>query len=51
MTSERKIFFGKALASFLMVLCTMPLGHALMILMEHFLPAGMLHYAAFAWEH
>lgn len=48
MTSERKIFFGKALASFLMVLCTMPLGHALMILMEHFLPAGMLHYAAFA---
>ncbi len=42
------MFFGKALTSFLLVLCTMPLGHALMILMEHYLPAGMLHYAAFA---
>ena len=31
-----------------MVLFTMPLGHALMILMEHFLAPEPLHYAAFA---
>lgn len=34
--------------SFLLVLFTMPLGHGLMILMEHTLTASMLHYVAFA---
>ncbi|WP_052332445.1 hypothetical protein [Bacteroides neonati] len=37
----------KTIASFLMVLFTMPLGHALMILMEHLLSPTMLHYTAF----
>ncbi|MCP3895242.1 MAG: hypothetical protein GY706_11520 [Bacteroides sp.] len=38
----------KTTASFLIVLCTMPLGHSLMILMEHLLEPKTLHYAAFA---
>ncbi len=38
----------KTLASFILVLLLMPLGHALMILMEHFLSPGTLHCAAFA---
>lgn len=38
----------KAIASFLIVLFTMPLGHALMILMEHFMSPTALHYSAFA---
>lgn len=37
----------KALASFLLVLFTMPLGHASMILMEHYMAPGPLHVAAF----
>ena len=37
----------KAILSFLMVLLLMPLGHALMILMEHTLSPVALHYAAF----
>jgi hypothetical protein len=35
-------------ASFLIVLFTMPLGHALMILMEHLLSPAALHCSAFA---
>ena len=46
-TAGKKRYWWKAIASFLMVLFTMPLGHALMILMEHFLASGPLHYAAF----
>lgn len=38
----------KTIASFILVLLLMPLGHALMILMEHFLSPGALHCAAFA---
>ena len=38
----------KTLASFILVLLLMPLGHALMILMEHFLSPEALHCAAFA---
>ena len=34
--------------SFFIVLFTMPLGHALMILMEHFLTHQQLYYSAFA---
>lgn len=44
----RKKYWWKAIASFLLVLFTMPLGHALMIIMEHTMPEAMLHYAAFA---
>lgn len=46
MTSKKYPF--KAIASFLIVLFTMPLGHALMILMEHFMSPSALHYSAFA---
>lgn len=42
-----KKYPGKALASFLLVLFTMPLGHAAMILMEHWLAPGLLHVCAF----
>lgn len=38
----------KAIVSFLVVLLTMPLGHVLMILMEHLITdKSMLHYSAF----
>lgn len=37
----------KTLSAFLFVLMLMPLGHALMILMEHFLAPTTLHYCAF----
>ena len=37
----------KPAVSFLIVLLLMPLGHALMILMEHFLQPTTLHYCAF----
>lgn len=49
MEIKRKKHWGKALLSFLLVLLTMPLGHAVMILMEHFIGRGApaLHYAAF----
>ena len=45
--SPGKKYWGKTLVSFLVVLFTMPLGHALMILMEHFLQPSALHVAAF----
>lgn len=45
---KRQIYIWKTLASFLMVLFTMPLGHALMIIMEKTLDKPMLHYCAFA---
>lgn len=38
----------KTLASFFMVLFTMPLGHAFMIVMEKFMSPVILHYSAFA---
>lgn len=38
----------KAVASFMMVLFTMPLGHALMIIMEKTMSHTVLHYSAFA---
>lgn len=46
-TPPRKLHWWRATASFLMVLFTMPLGHAIMILMEHFLDETTLHYSAF----
>ena len=45
---ERKIYIWKTLGAFLIVLLLMPLGHALMILMEHVLSEEVLHYSAFA---
>lgn len=45
---KQKYYIGRALASFLLVLMTMPLGHALMILMEHTMSATALHYSTFA---
>lgn len=38
----------KSIISFLMVLFTMPLGHALMAIMEHLLVPPYLHYASFS---
>lgn len=45
---RNKKYWGKALASFLLVFLMMPLGHALMILMEHTMSDAALHYSAFA---
>ncbi|WP_302825028.1 hypothetical protein [Leyella stercorea] len=43
----KKKYLGKTIGSLLIVLLMMPLGHALMILMEHFLEPTTLHYSAF----
>ena len=43
--SRKSVLTG--ITSFLVVLFTMPLGHALMIFMEHVLSSTALHYAAF----
>lgn len=43
-----RLHWWKASVSFLFVLMTMPLGHALMIILEHSLDPTALHYAAFA---
>ena len=43
-----KLQWGKSIASFLLVLFMMPLGHAAMIIMEHILNPTVLHYSAFA---
>lgn len=45
---KTKFHWWKAIASFVLVLFTMPLGHAMMILMETFLDADVVHYASFA---
>ena len=42
---KRNVFIG--ITSFLIVLFTMPLGHALMILMEHLMEPVTMHYATF----
>ena len=41
-------YWGKTIASFLLVLFTMPLGHALMRVMEDTMNVTTLHYSAFA---
>ncbi len=46
-TTQKKRYWGKALASFFLVLFTMPLGHALMKIMEHTMAPGVLHVSAF----
>ena len=42
-----KHYWGKTIASFLVVLFTMPLGHALMVLMEKYMTQTAVHYSAF----
>lgn len=44
---KQKNHWGRTLLSFLMVLFTMPLGHALMIIMDNTMDAGAVHVAAF----
>ena len=44
---KSRMYPGKTLGALLIVLLLMPLGHALMILMEHFLEPTTLHYSAF----
>ena len=46
-TMNGKLHLGKTLGSFFIILLLMPLGHALMIIMEHLLEPTVLHYAAF----
>lgn len=45
---KKKLYIGKTVGAFLVVLLMMPLGHAMMVLMEHFLIPETLHYCAFA---
>lgn len=45
---KQKPQWGKATASFFLVLLMMPLGHAAMIIMEHTMSPIALHYGAFA---
>ena len=45
---QAKKYWGKTIASFLLVLFTMPLGHALMRIMEDTMSVTALHYSAFA---
>ena len=48
MENKKKIYWWRTIASFLLVLFAMPLGHALMILMEKFMDEGAMHVAGFA---
>lgn len=45
--ASRKLYWGKSIASFLVVLFTMPLGHALMMFMGKFMDPVAVHYAGF----
>ena len=44
---KKKTYWWRTIASFVLVLSTMPLGHALMILMEKFMDPVAVHYAGF----
>ena len=46
--TKTRRYWGKTIASFLLVLFTMPLGHALMRVMEDTMTVTALHYSAFA---
>ena len=46
-TFKQTNHWGRTLLSFFMVLFTMPLGHALMIIMDNTMSAGAVHVAAF----
>ena len=47
MENKKKVYWWRTIASFLLVLFAMPLGHALMILMEKFMSEGAMHVAGF----
>ena len=47
MIMNGNIHLGKTIGSILIILLLMPLGHALMIIMEHLLSPTVLHYSAF----
>ena len=47
MKEKSKLYPWRTIASFLWVLFAMPLGHALMILMEKFMSEGAMHVAGF----
>ena len=47
MKEKSKLYPWRTIASFLLVLFAMPLGHALMILMEKFMSEGAMHVAGF----
>lgn len=44
---QKKMNWWKSIASFLLVLCTMPLGHAMMIIMEKTMTPAAVHCSAF----
>ncbi len=44
---NRKKYWGRTLVSFFLVLFTMPLGHALMLIMDKKMEPEAVHYAAF----
>ena len=44
---KKNTYWWRTIASFVLVLFTMPLGHALMILMEKFMDPVTVHYAGF----
>ena len=48
MSTTAKRYWGKTIASFLLVLATMPLGHALMRIMEDTMSVSVLNKSAFA---
>ena len=48
METKKKNYWMKTLVSFFVVLFTMPLGHALMIVMEKTMSETAVHYSAFA---
>ena len=45
--NKREFYPWRTIASFMLVLFAMPLGHALMILMEKFMEEGAMHLAGF----
>lgn len=47
MPAKKKLYWGKSIASFFLVLFTMPLGHALMMIMGKFMDPVAVHYAGF----
>ena len=45
--ANKRYYWGKTILSFLVVLFTMPLGHAMMMLMDKFMEPVAVHYAGF----
>lgn len=45
--AKNRYYWGKTILSFLVVLFTMPLGHAMMMLMDKFMSPVAVHLPAF----